>query len=377
MDSSAFRPEFGARPRASHTSRNTSHLFPSPSSIFESKSAQRPSFGYNMDTILARQGLSNTLQQIVSQRVHLDRKNTKVSWKGIELQQSLTVLVQNESEVSLDEADVYAGMNNLPSKSGPCLQSRPSQHSSPQPTDGSCDTQKISYSITAPVSKDYSNDSNTPVLMPTSSVPLSQHSHERPDITYVAIIKQAILSSPDRRLSLSEIYDWITTVYPFFSPATKSWKNSIRHTLSSYQCFRNEAHGIWAIDDGELESYGIGSLQKRDSSRVDGVKKKQAGTILRKEDSSVPKLETRKREIDDEADMESRQSKKGKKARSSAAPDFVHEGSSSCPPFWRSSRILRDDGRMTVSDDDSDVTEYRRPMLVPVKSWATLPLTWS
>ncbi|PBK99192.1 winged helix DNA-binding domain-containing protein, partial [Armillaria gallica] len=59
----------------------------------------------------------------------------------------------------------------------------------------------------------------------------------RPDITYVAIIKQAILSSPDRRLSLSEIYDWITTVYPFFSPATKSWKNSIRHTLSSYQCF--------------------------------------------------------------------------------------------------------------------------------------------
>ncbi|PBK65765.1 glutamine-rich factor 1, partial [Armillaria solidipes] len=92
------------------------------------------------------------------------------------------------------------------------------------------------------------------------------HSRERPDITYVAIIKQAILSSPDRRLSLSEIYEWITTVYPFFSPATKSWKNSIRHTLSSYQCFRNEAHGIWAIDDVELESYGNGSLQKRDSS---------------------------------------------------------------------------------------------------------------
>ncbi|KAK0238671.1 hypothetical protein EDD85DRAFT_1022173 [Armillaria nabsnona] len=315
-----------------------------------------------MDTILTRQGLSTTLQQIVSQRVHLDRKNTK-----------------NESEVSLDEVDVYARMNNLPSKSRPCLQSRPSQHSSPQPTDGSCDTQKICYSITAPVSEDYTNDSNIPVLMPTSSVPLNQHSHERPDITYVAIIKQAILSSPDRRLSLSEIYDWITTVYPFFSPATKSWKNSIRHTLSSYQCFRNEAHGIWAIDDVELESYGIGSLQKRDSSRVDGVKKKQAGTItgLRKEDSSIPKLETRKREIDDEADMESRQSKKGKKARSAAAPDFVHEGSSSCPLFWRSSRILRDNGRMTASHDGSDVTEYRRPMLVPVKSWATLPLTWS
>ncbi|SJL03499.1 uncharacterized protein ARMOST_06855 [Armillaria ostoyae] len=333
-----------------------------------------------MDMILARQGLSTTLQQIVSQRVHLGLENIKVNWNlGIELQQSLTVLVQNESEVSPDEADVYARMNNLPSKSSPCLQSHPSQHSSPQPTAGSCATQKISYSITTPISEDHSNDSNTPTLTPSSSVPLNPHSRERPDITYVAIIKQAILSSPNCRLSLSEIYEWITTVYPFFSPATKSWKNSIRHTLSSYPCFRNEAHGIWAIDDVELESYGNGSLQKRDSSRVDGVKKKQAGTItgLRKEDPSVPKLETRKRGIDDEADMESRQSKKGKIARSSVAPEFVHEGSSSCPPFWRSSRIIRDDGRMTASDDGSDATEYRRPMLVPVKSWATLPLTWS
>ncbi|KAK0188747.1 hypothetical protein F5146DRAFT_983351 [Armillaria mellea] len=341
---------------------NSSHHFLSLSSIFESKTAQRPSFSDNMDMILARQGLSTTLQQIVSHRVHLGGKNTK-----------------NESEVFPDDADVYARMINLPSKSGPCLQSSPSQHSSPQSTDGSYAVQDISYSIMTPISEGHDDDSNTPALTPSSSVLLTPHSRERPDITYVAIIKQAILSSPDRRLSLSEIYDWITTVYPFFSPATKSWKNSIRHTLSSYQCFRNEAHGIWAIDDAKLKSYGIGSLQKSHSLRVDGVKKKQAGTKtgLRKEDSSVPKSETRKREIEDEADMESRQSKKGKKTRSSAASDVVHEGSSSCPPFWRSSRIHRDDGRMTASDYGSDGTEYRRPMLVPVKSWATLPFRGS
>ncbi|KAK0497237.1 hypothetical protein EDD18DRAFT_1284786 [Armillaria luteobubalina] len=313
-----------------------------------------------MNMILARHGLSTTLQQIDSQRVHLGQKNT-----------------ENELEVPQDEANVFARMNSPPSKSGPCLRSRPSQHSSPQPTGRPCTVQKISYSVTAPLSKDPSGDSNTPALTPSSSAPLNPHPYERPDITYVAIIKQAVLSSPDRRLSLSEIYDWITTVYPFFSPATKSWKNSIRHTLSSYPCFRNKAHGIWAMDDVELENNGIGSLQKRDALRGDGVKTKQAGTItaLRKEDPSVPKLETRKREIYDEADAEFRQLKKGKKARSSAVPDFVHGESSSCPPFWRSSRILRDYGRTTASDYGSDTTGYRRPMLVPVKSWATLPLT--
>ncbi|KAK0457723.1 uncharacterized protein EV420DRAFT_1748470 [Desarmillaria tabescens] len=321
-----------------------------------------------MDLILARQGFSTTLHQILSKRVHLPGvENTKKDLEG-----------------SPDKVDVYAGMNNPPSKYGPCLESRPSHHSSLHPNDESCAIGNISFGITAPIPgpEDRNKESITPL---SDSVP----SREKPDIPYVAIIKQAILSSPDRRLSLSEIYDWIITVYPFFSSTTTSWKNTIRHTLSSYQCFRNEAHGIWAIDDANLESYGNGSLQSSDSwsSKVDSVRKvsgtKQAGTITgsRKDDSSIPKSESRKREIDEETDKESRQSKKRKKARSRsyAAPDLVHEGSlipsgkgkslSSCPEFWRSSRNLRDDGRMTASNYGSDAREYRRPTLVPVKSW--------
>ncbi|KAG7444335.1 winged helix DNA-binding domain-containing protein [Guyanagaster necrorhizus] len=128
----------------------------------------------------------------------------------------------------------------------------------------------------------YRQESNTPCLTPLS------------------VVRQAILSSPEHRLSFSEIYDWITTVYPFFSPATTSWKNSIRHTLCSYQCFRNEAHGIWAINDADLENYGSGSLQNHDygSSRVDSVRKisgrKDVGTTTGSgnDDLPIPKLKT-------------------------------------------------------------------------------------
>ncbi|KAK0202977.1 hypothetical protein DFS33DRAFT_1477002 [Desarmillaria ectypa] len=204
-----------------------------------------------MDLILARQGLSTTLQQIVSKRVHLGPENTK-----------------KESEGSTDEADVYTRMNNPPSKYGPCLQSRSSQHYSLQPTDESCAIGKVSYTVTAPISglEGHNKESIMPL---SSSVPFNPPSREKPDIPYVAIIRQAILSSPDHCLGLSEIYDWIIRVYPF-SLATTSWKNSIRHTLSSYQCFRNEAHGIWAINDADSEGYGNGSVQNCDSwfSRV-------------------------------------------------------------------------------------------------------------
>lgn len=145
--------------------------------------------------------------------------------------------------------------------------------------------------------EDYRQESNTPCLTPLSVGP---YSRKKSDIPYVAIVRQAILSSPEHRLSFSEIYDWITTVYPFFSPATTSWKNSIRHTLCSYQCFRNEAHGIWAINDADLENYGSGSLQNHDygSSRVDSVRKisgrKDVGTTTGSgnDDLPIPKLKT-------------------------------------------------------------------------------------
>lgn len=38
----------------------------------------------------------------------------------------------------------------------------------------------------------------------------------KPTQSYIGLIAQAILSTPDKRLLLSELYEWILKTYPYF-----------------------------------------------------------------------------------------------------------------------------------------------------------------
>ena len=62
-----------------------------------------------------------------------------------------------------------------------------------------------------------------------------------------ATLLQAILSSPDKRLTLNQIYDWLISNVVYFterqdSAASSGWKNSIRHNLSLHQRFLKLPH---------------------------------------------------------------------------------------------------------------------------------------
>ncbi len=59
-------------------------------------------------------------------------------------------------------------------------------------------------------------------------LPPGQYSHTKPDLPYAALIGQAILASPEHRLTLQEIYDYIIIVYPHFKRNEQTWVNSIR-----------------------------------------------------------------------------------------------------------------------------------------------------
>ncbi|KAM5146680.1 LOW QUALITY PROTEIN: forkhead box protein O4 [Mantella aurantiaca] len=69
--------------------------------------------------------------------------------------------------------------------------------------------------------------------------------------SYAELISQAIESSPDKRLTLSQIYEWMVRTIPYFkdkgdSNSSAGWKNSIRHNLSLHSKFikvHNEATG--------------------------------------------------------------------------------------------------------------------------------------
>ncbi len=50
----------------------------------------------------------------------------------------------------------------------------------------------------------------------------------KPPHSYIGLIAMAILSSPDKKLVLSDIYQWILDHYPYFRTRGPGWRNSIR-----------------------------------------------------------------------------------------------------------------------------------------------------
>ncbi|XP_030216784.1 forkhead box protein O1-A [Gadus morhua] len=71
------------------------------------------------------------------------------------------------------------------------------------------------------------------------------------NMSYADLITKAIDSSPDKRLTLAQIYDWMVKSVPYFkdkgdSNSSAGWKNSIRHNLSLHSRFmrmQNEGTG--------------------------------------------------------------------------------------------------------------------------------------
>ncbi|KAF8159665.1 hypothetical protein B0H34DRAFT_782336 [Crassisporium funariophilum] len=145
-------------------------------------------------------------------------------------------------------------------------------------------------------------------------LPPGPYSPNKPDLSYAALVGRAVLSSPDHRLTLQEIYDWITIVYPHYKRGETTWMNSIRHVLSTTMCFRkvprdrSVGRTLWAIWDEDLECFKGGGFRKqlcKDYANANEIKEKQAG-------ASKGKPRVRKRADDDDG-MDTRKPKRTKK----------------------------------------------------------------
>ncbi|CEP19099.1 hypothetical protein [Parasitella parasitica] len=130
------------------------------------------------------------------------------------------------------------------------------------------------------IESETSQYTNGPIKIACSWNPIDRT--EKPPYSYATIIGHAILTSKDRKLTLNDIYVWITENYPFYSNDTQGWQNSIRHNLSLHKSFvkldrdpnvQNPPRKgcFWTIRQGR-EKFFIDNLQKP----VNSVKRQQS-----------------------------------------------------------------------------------------------------
>lgn len=99
--------------------------------------------------------------------------------------------------------------------------------------------------------------------------------------SYADLISQAIENSPEKRLTLAQIYEWMVKTVPYFrdkgdSNSSAGWKNSIRHNLSLHNKFlrvHNESTGKsswWMLNP---EGGKTGKAPRRRATSMDNSSK--------------------------------------------------------------------------------------------------------
>ncbi|XP_015789420.1 forkhead box protein O [Tetranychus urticae] len=190
------------------------------------------------------------------------------------------------------------------------------------------------------------------------------------NMSYADLITQAIQSSSEKRLTLSQIYDWMVQNVPYFkdkgdSNSSAGWKNSIRHNLSLHNRFKrvqNEGTGKsswWVINPeakpGKAARRRATSMETQKYEKKRGrVKKKvealRNGTIL--DDKPSPGSS-----VSEGLDM---------------FPESpLHHGFQLSPDFRpRASSNASSCGRLSPIIIESDLhDDHDNPSLSPISSW--------
>ncbi|KAK1795329.1 hypothetical protein P4O66_010504 [Electrophorus voltai] len=108
---------------------------------------------------------------------------------------------------------------------------------------------------------------DAPPSIPSATTPAN--SKGKPPHSYATLITMAISSAPEKKLSLNDIYTWISDAFPYYSRAGRGWKNSIRHNLSLNKSFRkvprpqsDPGKGSYWIIDGPLDQTQLRGVKR-------------------------------------------------------------------------------------------------------------------
>ncbi|XP_054623984.1 forkhead box protein I1 [Dunckerocampus dactyliophorus] len=99
----------------------------------------------------------------------------------------------------------------------------------------------------------------------------------RPPYSYSALIAMAIQSAQDKKLTLSQIYQYVADNFPFYKKSKAGWQNSIRHNLSLNDCFKKVARdeddpgkgNYWTLDPNCEKMFDNGNFRRKRKRRAD------------------------------------------------------------------------------------------------------------
>ncbi|XP_026183416.1 forkhead box protein I3-A [Mastacembelus armatus] len=101
----------------------------------------------------------------------------------------------------------------------------------------------------------------------------------RPPYSYSALIAMAIQSAPGQRLTLSQIYQYVSENFPFYSRNKAGWQNSIRHNLSLNSCFQKVPRdkndpgkgNYWTLDPNCEKMLDNGNFCRKRKRKSDSI----------------------------------------------------------------------------------------------------------
>ena len=125
-----------------------------------------------------------------------------------------------------------------------------------------------------------------PEVPEPQEMPSIEDDGRKPQYSYAALIGMSILRAPGRRLTLAQIYKWISDSFAYYRASQTGWQNSIRHNLSLNKAFIKQERpkddpgkgNYWAIEPG-METQFIKEKATRRPTSTSGTIMKSSSLL--------------------------------------------------------------------------------------------------